>query len=172
MEKQRQSTPEMNKLAELVKDARIAMMTTAEPNGSLRSRPLATLQMDKDGTLWFFTSVTSPKVEEIDQHRQVNLSYANPDRVDYVSISGRARIVRDREKMKQLWTSWVEPWFPKGLNDPDLALLAVQVDQAEYWDAPDSKVKRIFGLAKAMTTGDTSALGRNEKVTRTPRTTH
>ena len=165
MDKQTQATPEMNKLAELVKEARIAMLTTAEPNGTLRSRPLATLQMDSQGTLWFFTSVTSPKVEEIDQHRQVNVSYANPDDMDYVSISGRATIVRDREKMKQLWTKWVEPWFPKGLDDPDLVLLAVQVDQAEYWDAPDSAVKRMFGLAKALRSGDTSGLGEHEKVT-------
>jgi len=165
MDKQAQATPEMDKLADLVEHSRIAMMTTAEANGSLRSRPLATLQMDSQGTLWFFTSLTSPKVEEIDQHRQVNLSYANPDDQDYVSISGRATVVRDREKMKQLWTPWVEPWFPKGVDDPDLALLAVQVEQAEYWDAPDSKVKRMFGLAKAMRTGDTSSLGEHEKIT-------
>jgi len=164
MDKQTQATPEMNRLAELVKESRIAMLTTAEPNGTLRSRPLATLQMDSQGTLWFFTSVSSPKVEEIDQHRQVNLSYANLEDHDFVSISGRATVVRDREKMKQLWTPWIEPWFPKGLEDPDLVLLAVRVDQAEYWDAPDSKVKRMFGLAKAVRTGDTSGLGEHEKI--------
>jgi general stress protein 26 len=165
MDKQTQATPEMNRLADLVEDARIAMMTTVEPDGALRSRPLATLQMDSQGTLWFFTSLTSPKVGEIDQHRQVNLSYANPEDMDYVSISGRATVVRDREKMKQLWTPWVEPWFPNGVDDPDLALLAVQVDQAEYWDSPDSKVKRMFGLIKAVRSGDTSSLGEDVKVT-------
>jgi general stress protein 26 len=165
MDKQQQATPQLSTLADLIGAARIAMMTTAEPNGALRSRPLATLQMDSQGTLWFFTSVSAPKVAEIAQHRQVNLSYANPGGQDYVSISGRASIVRDREKMRQLWTPWVEPWFPKGVDDPDLALLAVQVDQAEYWDAPDSKVGRLFGLAKARSTGDTAALGKHEKVT-------
>lgn len=165
MDKQKQTTPEMSKLAALIDEARIAMMTTVEPSGSLRSRPLATLQMDSEGTLWFFTSVSSPKVDELEQHQQINLSYASPGDQDYVSISGRGSIVRDREKMQQLWTPWVEPWFPKGIDDPDLALLAVQVEHAEYWDAPDSKVKRLFGLAKAMTTGNTRSLGKNEKIT-------
>ena len=66
MDKQPQSDPGMQKLADLIDGIRIGMLTTVEPDGSLRSRPLATLQMDSDGRLWFFTSITSPKVEEID----------------------------------------------------------------------------------------------------------
>lgn len=165
MDKQKQATPEMNKLAELVAESRIAMLITAEPNGALRSRPLATLQIDSEGTLWFFTSISSPKVEEIEQHQQVNLSYANTADQDYVSISGRALIVRDREKMKKLWTPWVEPWFPNGVDDPDLALLAVQVDQAEYWNAPSNRMTRLLGLGQAITSGDTGALGSHKKIT-------
>jgi general stress protein 26 len=165
MDKQAQATPEMNRLAKLVENIRIAMMTTTEADGTLRSRPLATLQMDAEGQLWFFTSISSPKVEEIEEHRQVNLSYADPKDSDYASISGTASLVRDREKMKSLWTPWIEPWFPNGLEDPDLALLKVKVDHAEYWDAPDSKIGRIFGLARAVTTGKTGSLGTNEKVT-------
>jgi general stress protein 26 len=167
MKKQAQATPEMTRLAELVDEIRIAMMTTSEPNGMLRSRPLATLQMDADGNLWFFTSISSPKVEEIEGHRQVNLSYADPKDSDFVSISGTAVVLRDRDKMKELWTPWVEPWFPNGLDDPDLALLRVSIDQAEYWDAPDSKVGRLIGLTRAMKTGDRGSLGSNEKVTPT-----
>jgi general stress protein 26 len=126
----------MRKLADLIDAASIAMLTTEEVDGSLRSRPLATLQLDSAGRLWFFTGLSSGKVEEIDHHRKVNLSYANLDKQDYVSVSGHARLTQDREKMKQLWTRWVEPWFPKGLDDPDLALLEVTIDEAEYWDAP------------------------------------
>lgn len=165
MEKQTQSTPEMNRLAELVKEARFGMLTTEEPDGSLRSRPLATLQMDSDGQLWFFTSLSSAKVDEIAQHRQVNVSYCNLREQDYVSISGTAEIVQDRQKMRDLWTAWVEPWFPNGVEDPDLGLLKVTVDYAEYWDSPSSKTVRLAGLARAMASGDKSSLGKNRKVT-------
>jgi len=163
---QAQANAQMTRLAELIDESSIAMMTTAEPGGSLRSRPLATLQIDSDGRLWFFTSVSSPKVDEIARNRQVNLSYVDPERQDYVSISGTAEIVRDRAKMQELWTPWIEPWFPRGLDDPDLVLLRVTIESAEYWDAPESKVQRLYGLAKAMATGDREALGENVKITR------
>src|ERR1700761_746861 len=106
MKKQKQADPEMQKLADLIGEASIAMLTTEEPDGSLRSRPLATLQMDSAGKLWFFTGMSSGKVSEIDQHRKVNLSYANLGKQDYVSISGHARLFRDPQKMQELWTPW------------------------------------------------------------------
>lgn len=164
MDVQPQGTTEMQKLADLIGEAQIAMLTTAERNGLLRSRPLVTLQLDSEGRLWFFISVTSAKIDEIAQHRQINLSYSDPDKQDYVSVSGVGEIVRDRQKVRELWTPWVEPYFPQGVEDPDLALLCVQIAQAEYWNAPDSNVERLYGFAKAIATGDTKALGEHEKV--------
>ena len=82
---------------------------------------------------------------------------------DYLSISGSARLDRDRAHMQRLWTPWAKVWFPRGLDDPDLALLHVQIEKAEYWESPSSKVKRLFGLAKALTTGAKSAIGDNNK---------
>lgn len=164
MKKQKQADAGMQKLADLIDEASIGMLTTEEADGTLRSRPLATLEMDSAGKLWFFTAMSSGKVEEIDQHRKVNLSYANLDKQDYVSISGHARLFRDPQKMQELWTPWVEPWFPNGVNDPDLGLLEVTVDEAEYWDAPASKTQRIFGLARALSTGKTDKLGEHGKV--------
>jgi general stress protein 26 len=164
MKKQPQADPNMQKLADLIAEASIAMLTTAEADGTLRSRPLATLEMDSEGKLWFFTAMSSGKVSEIDQHRKVNLSYVNLDKQDYVSVSGHARLFRDPEKMRELWTPWVEPWFPAGLDDPDLGLLEVTVDDAEYWDAPASKTQRLFGLAKALSSGKTDRLGEHAKV--------
>ncbi|MDB6162175.1 MAG: Pyridoxamine 5-phosphate oxidase-related, FMN-binding protein [Gammaproteobacteria bacterium] len=164
MKKQPQADPNMQKLADLIAEAGIAMLATTEPDGTLRSRPLATLEMDSEGKLWFFTAMSSGKVSEIDQHRKVNLSYVNLDKQDYVSVSGHARLFRDPEKMRELWTPWVEPWFPEGLDDPDLGLLEVTVDDAEYWDAPASKTQRLFGLAKALTSGKADRLGEHAKV--------
>jgi general stress protein 26 len=164
MDKQRQSDPGMSKLADLIDDAKIAMLTTEEPDGTLRSRPLATLQMDSEGKLWFFTALSSGKVGEIDQHRKVNLSYANVDKQNYVSVSGRARLFRDADKMRELWTPWLKPWFPDGLDDPDLGLLEVTVEEAEYWDAPASRMQRLFGLTSALATGDTRQLGEHAKI--------
>lgn len=164
MNAERQHNPELEKVAELVGEIKFAMMTTIEDDGALHSRPMSTVQMDADGNLWFFTSVSSPKVEDAEKHRQVNLSYARIDKQDYLSIYGTSRIVRDREKMKQLWTPWIKAWFPNGVDDPDLVLMCVAIRDAQYWDAPGNVVRRMAGLAKAIATGNHDGLGENKKV--------
>lgn len=154
----------IKKLGEMIKDIEIAMLTTAEPDGSLRSRPMATQQFDFDGDLWFFTRASSPKVDEIEQEHHVNVSYAAPNKQRYVSVSGRARLVRDKNKIKELWSPILKAWFPEGLDDPDLALLKVAVEQAEYWDSPSSTVAQLVGFVKAVATGKTYQPGENEKI--------
>lgn len=141
------------KLGELIKDVRVAMLTTVEDDGSLRSRPMATQGGEFNGTLWFFTDSTSAKVHEVDHDQHVNVSYAKPDDQIYVSVSGKARITKNRQKLEELWNPIHKAWFPQGLDDPNLALLEVDVEKAEYWDAPSSKVVQLFGFVKAITTG-------------------
>src|SRR3954470_2266389 len=86
----------VQKIASLIKDIRFAMLTTVCPDGSLRSRPMATQRDEFDGVLWFFTSANEPKVREIQSDAHVNVSYADPDKNNYVSLSGRATLVRDK----------------------------------------------------------------------------
>jgi general stress protein 26 len=147
-------TNDIQKLAKLIKGINVAMLTTREADGTLRSRPMATQDQDDfDGTLWFFTQADTGKVQEIGRDHQVNLSYAQPDDNRYVSISGRANLVRDRAKIDELWSPFLKAWFPKGKDDPQVALLRVDVEQAEYWDAPSSTIVKLVGFAKAVVTG-------------------
>ncbi len=143
----------IKKLAELIKDVRIAMLTTADTDGWLRSRPMATQQTEFNGNLYFFTDSTSAKAHEIERDRHVNVSYAKPEDEVYVSVSGTARISKDRAKLEELWSFIHKAWFPKGLEDPNLALLEVNVEKAEYWDSPSSTVVQLYGFAKAILTG-------------------
>jgi len=152
-------------LRDIVNRTKVAMLTTQGTDGLLRSRPLQTLQADEQGRLWFFVSASSPKIDELQrEHGNVCLAYADTAKQDYVSISGRGEIVRDRARMKELWSPWVKVWFPEGLEDPDLALLCVQMEKAEYWDSPGSAVRRLYALVKARATGDKDAIGENRKL--------
>jgi general stress protein 26 len=153
------------KLGSLIQDMKVAMLTTVDDDGSLRSRPMATQQAGFDGTLWFFTRADSPKVEEIDHEHRVNVSYADAHKQQYVSVSGTARLVRDPAKNKELWNPAYKAWFPGGLDDPTLALLRVDVDKAEYWDTPSSAVVHIVGFVKAAVTGQSYKPGEHAKVT-------
>ncbi len=155
---------ERKKLSELIKDIQFAMLTTQEPDGTLRSRPMTTQQQEFDGDLWFFVGASSSTVREVQQDQQVNLAYAAPNKNTYVSVSGRANLVRDRRKMEELWNPVYKAWFPDGLDDPNLALLRVEPTQAEYWDAPNGKVVQAIGFAKALLTGQQFQGGENEKL--------
>ena len=160
-----QNNDNTKKLRELIKDIKYAMLTTTEDDGTLRSRPMATLQSEFDGDLWFFTSADAPKVQEVEHHQQVNVSYAEPDQQKYVSVSGTAQLVRDRSKIEELWNPLFKAWFTQGLDDPSLALLKVSVDKAEYCDSPSSKVVRLVGFLKSIATGKPiDNLGEHEKI--------
>lgn len=146
-------TGDIKKLHDMIKDIRFAMLTTVEEDGTLRSRPMATQEFEFDGDLWFFTSADATKVNEVQHEHHVNVSYAEPKDQKYVSVSGTAQLIRDKSKIEELWNPLLKAWFPDGLDDPQLSLLKVSVDKAEYWDSPSSKVVRLLGFAKALVTG-------------------
>lgn len=157
-------TQDLEKLRSLLKDIRIGMLTTLEPGGRLHSRPMATIEIEFNGELWFFTQAHAPKVDEVEREQHVNISYASEKDNRYASISGRAELVRDKARCAQLWNPLYKAWFPKGLDDPELALLKVTADRAEYWDAPSGAVVRVVGFAKALLTGQRYTPSENKKV--------
>lgn len=159
-----ESKPPLSKIAELIKDIRIATLTTRDERGKLHSRPMGTEEADFDGTLWFLTYDDSPKTAEIEAHSDVNVSYSDPATQRFVSISGRARIANDRKRIKELWTPALKTWFPNGEDDPHIAVIEVEAEEAEYWDSPSSTFVKAAGFAKAVLTGKPYLPGDNKKV--------
>lgn len=145
------------KLAEMIKDIKFAMLTTIGEKGQLHTRPMATMDFGSvdefDGELWFFTHKDSLKVHDINVDKEVSLAYAHPTSQRYIAINGVASIERNKSKMDELWTPALKAWFPEGLNDPQLALIRVSVENAEIWDSPPGTVIKLAGMAKAMLTG-------------------
>ncbi|MBD1996454.1 pyridoxamine 5'-phosphate oxidase family protein [Leptolyngbya sp. FACHB-541] len=156
---------QIRKLRDMVKDIDYGMLTTIDTDGSLHSRPMAVnKQIEFDGDLWFFTYADSHKVLEVQQHQQVNVSFSAPDRQQYVSMSGVAELVRDRKRLELMWQPDLKAWFPKGLEEPGIALIKVNVNKAEYWDAPAGWVAKTIGLAKSIATGERSNPADNVKL--------
>ncbi len=149
------SGPEgLKKIGSLIQDIRFAMLTTAAEDGSFDSRPMATQKKEFDGTLWFLTAIDSNKVSEIRDDSHVTLVYADPSNAKYVSVKGRAFVNKDREKIHELWNPMYKAWFPGGEEDPQVSVLRVDVTEAEFWEASDSKlVRSIKYLAAAVTKG-------------------
>jgi len=142
------------KLQELIKDIKVAMLTTVSKSGQLRSRPMATQDVHVDDALWFITHTNTAKVAEVSQQEQVNLVYMDVKSQRYVSISGFGQTYRDTAKVNELWNPLMKAWFPKGPDDPMIAVMKVVPEYAEYWDAPSYSIVQLFGFIKAAVTGE------------------
>mgnify|MGYP002777676407 CR=1 FL=1 len=164
METKEQKNPGMEKVRDLIGSIKIGMLTTQDSAGRLVSRPMAVMQMDEEGSLWFFTRDDSAKTEQVARDYHVNVAFAHPDDASYVSVSGTAREIHDRAKIDELWSPAAKPWFPEGKDDPSLSLLQVRTDTAEYWDSTSSRMVRLFEMARAALTGDTYKEGENKLV--------
>jgi len=144
----------LRKIGSLISEIRFAMLTTAAKDGTFDSRPMATQKKEFDGVLWFLTAQDSRKVDEIAADTHVGLMYADPNDQNYVTIKGRANVSRDKAKIHELWNPMYRAWFPGGEDDPQIRVLRVDVDEAEYWETSDSKIVRSLKyLAAAATKG-------------------
>ena len=143
------------KLWSLIKDMRFGMFTTRHENGHLHSRPMTTQNhgIDEDDVLWFFASRSGDVVRDVAKDPQVNVSYANTDDDCYVSVSGTAQQVQDDAIKHRLWSKANQAWYPKGVDDPDLALMRVRISHAHYWDVKSNKLVQLYAMAKAAVTG-------------------
>ena len=155
----------LQKLREMVKDIDFCMLTTVDENGDLHSRPMSiNEQIDPNGDLWFFTGASSHKVSEISRVPRVNVSFADPDNQNYVSITGAAQLVRDRNKIAELWKPEFKMWFPEGKDDPDIALLRISLEKAEYWDSPSSNFGYVLNFVSSLVMGKEADHGENRKI--------
>ncbi|HKS08153.1 MAG TPA: pyridoxamine 5'-phosphate oxidase family protein [Pyrinomonadaceae bacterium] len=155
----------LDKLREMIKDIDFCMLTTIDEQGDPHSRPMSSNgDIDPNGDLWFFTSLSSHKVSEVEESPKVNVSFADPDNQRYVSVTGGAQLVRDRKKIDELWRPEFKMWFPKGKDDPEVALLKVSLEKGEYWDSPSSTVGYALSFVASLVTGKQPDFGENRKV--------
>jgi len=152
------------KVFSLIKDIRISMMATYSPEGFMHARPMAARLEEKSGEFWFYTSRSGAVVEELRADPRVLLTYAEPSDQNYVSITGRGTVVDNQAKAKELWSEHMRTWFPKGPDDPDLILIRVDGERAQYWDSPSSAVVYAYGYVKARLTGERPDPGEEGKV--------
>ena len=149
----------------MVKDIDFCMLTTVDETGDLHSRPMSSNgEIDLNGDIWFFTGVSSHKVSEIEKLPKVNVSFADPDNQRYISITGKAQLVRDRNKIDELWKPEFKMWFPEGKDDPEVALVRINLEKAEYWDSPSSTIGYALSFVSSLVTSKQPELGENRKV--------
>lgn len=148
--------PDYQKLVDIIKDIKFAMLSTVSEDGTIHSRPMGSLSANLDnfdGTLYFFSGKNSFKNHDIENEINVNVAYADPDTQKYASVTGKAFVTNDRALMEKLWNPILKAWFPDGLDDQNISLIGIKVESAELWDSPPGKVVQLAGFVKAAVTG-------------------
>ncbi|MGC4770735.1 pyridoxamine 5'-phosphate oxidase family protein [Micromonospora sp. DT44] len=153
------------RVTELIRAARICMLTTIALDGRQVSRPMGLQEAEFDGDLWFFAYTDSAKLRQIRVNPEVNVAFSDQRHNSWVSVSGTASESSDTERAKRLWNPLLRTWFPDGLDTPGLTLIKVHASSAEYWDSPSSTVVNLLGFAKAAVTGRPPSTGENREVT-------
>jgi len=141
----------LKKLNDLIRGIKIAMLTTVSKDLTLHSSPLLAQEIEFDGDLWFLISKSSQKAEDLRNNPHVCISYASGAR--YVSVTGTADLIDDPEKVQQLWHKPYQAWFPKGLQDPTIQLLRINVEKAEFWEGHSMPVMSVLEFMNAATGG-------------------
>ena len=154
----------IDRVWDIIEKVGVCMLTT-QFVGGLRARPLEA-RPDRDaGLIFFVTDIHSAKEDEIEATPDVGLVFIDSNDKAYLSITGRARVMRDADKTKVAWRKTDEVWWPGGPNNPDVCLLRIEPFTAELWDGPASAAVAAFEFAKARLTGEEPKLGENRKVT-------
>jgi len=129
----------LNRIYELIEDIEVTMMTTRRADGTLVSRPMATQRRASGAHLWFVARDDSRKVGEIARDPNVNLAYYKERTREWISVSGAARLCRDRTKIRELYEPTWKAWFPNegglrdgGPEDPRMVLIGVEARSAQF----------------------------------------
>ncbi len=154
---------EKNKIWDIIKSIKIGMMTTNDDR-ALRSRPMHIVQDEFDGTLWFYTDRTSDKVSEIFKRSDVNVTFSCPEKQSFLSLSGQAKFSLNKEQIYEYWNPFVSAWFPNGKDDVNVAMIKIDIDQAEYWENDNGSFVSLYKIVKANILKEKPDLGINEKI--------
>jgi general stress protein 26 len=146
---------------ELMKKIGFAMLVTQDGN-RLRARPMSAYVERDDDAIYFLTDARHHKDEEIAHNPNVNVSFADASDQKYVSVSGTAVVSNDRAKIKQLFSTPAKAWW-NSAEDPNIRVLKIAPESAEYWDSPGSVISYVK-MAAAAVSGTRPDIGENRKV--------
>jgi general stress protein 26 len=151
----------VDRVWELMKKIGFAMLVTSD-GGKLRARPMSAYLERENNAICFLTDARHHKDEEIAANPNVNLAFADVGSQKYVSVTATATISNDRARIKQLFSTPAKAWWDSA-DDPNIRLLEVMPDDAEFWDSPGTVIS-YAKMAAAAVTGSRPDLGDNSKV--------
>jgi general stress protein 26 len=96
-------------------------------------RPM-TAQFDEDrAPIWFFTSNHSELVRALGARSRAVATFVAKDHALFATMHGNLSLDSKRANIDRFWNRFVAAWFPGGKEDPELALLRFDAEDAEIW---------------------------------------
>lgn len=120
-------------LQTLLENFETAMLVTVDADETMRARPLRIASKAERAELWFLSSRESSGTEDIENDFRAAVTMQGDRR--YLSLSGMASVHDDLAKKKELWSATMRPWFPEGVESPDLVAIRFVPVEGEYWDS-------------------------------------
>ena len=166
------ASKKIDELYGLIEGIETAMFTTRRPTGQLVSRPMATQERIEGADLWFVTNAETYKLDELALDPHVNCAYYNNRTHEWVSVTGLARVTKNRVRIRQLYKEDWKAWFGDeggdrdgGPNDPRIALILVEAELATYMKVNKPRPIVLFEVLKGMVTGSRRSVGEVKEVT-------
>ncbi|MEN6669789.1 pyridoxamine 5'-phosphate oxidase family protein [Psychrobacter sp. B38] len=148
---------QLDKIQDVIKDVKFAMMSTVNSEGDLHAWPMTTSETSIGGKeIWFIGDKTSDVVKDIQNNPKVGLSYASQDEKNYVSVSANAELSTDKDKLDDLWTPVYDAFFEHGKEDPNVQLIKVVPHGVECWLSGSSTINMFKMAAAALQDGKTA----------------
>lgn len=144
----------LEKLKELAESIDFCMMCTCLQEIPFETRPMSTQEVDLEGSIWFMSSIGSHKNEQLEKDSRVQLLYSDPGKSHFLTVYGKAEIIKDRERTAELWNVFLNAWFQKGKDDPDITLIRVVPQAVHYWDTKHGKIVYLLKTAVAAVSGN------------------
>ena len=135
---------------ELMKKIGFAMLVTRDGD-KLRARPMSACLERAENAIYFLTDARRHKDEEIARDPHVNLSFADAGKQKYVSVTGTAAVSNDRARIRELFSTPAKAWWDSA-DDPNIRVLKITPDDAEFWDSPGALITYVK-MAAAVASG-------------------
>jgi general stress protein 26 len=142
-------------IAKKLRDIDFAILSTRTGGGAIAGRPMSNNRdLDFDGDAWFFTCEDTRTVADIVRDPQVGLGYQGKSgalgfKPFFVSVEGRAELIRDKARFAEHWTKDLDRWFEQGIDTPGLTLIKVTAERLHYWDGYEEGELRLSEGAAA-----------------------
>lgn len=146
----------IEKIKQLAEKAQTCLFCTKIETGkSFSTRPMSAQKVDNAGNIWFLSDKDSTKNMEVEDDDHVQLLFSGSNHSDFLSVYGKATILYDKAKIKELWEPIVKTWFQEGVDDPRISVIKVTPEEGYYWDTKHGKLVALAKMLTSMVSGKT-----------------